>query len=209
MNLETYGLIPENPVKLNSEKAAMAYLNSLVTKNESHHILFHKLMSFDFNLFDGKEKTLENATEVYQICRNDETIISVFINIYNDECVWIPPASFDFEYDSICICNKEMTEQSEAEYTMVQVDKKYVSLIRTNWVVEDFEKYYPESIEHILFRNWGVNYKTNHFPHDLWTSYLKENTICLSDMNEEQLEIHNKCLTEIIVNEDNMKEGFN
>ena len=99
MSPETYGLIPENPIRLDSEKAAMAYLNSLVTKNESHHILFHKLMSFDFNLFDGKETTLENTSEVYQICRNDETIINLFINIYSNECLWIPPASFDFEYD--------------------------------------------------------------------------------------------------------------
>ena len=62
MNRETYGLIPENPVQLNSTKAAMAYLDSLVTKNEAHHFLFHRLMSFDFNIFDGVEKTPDNPS---------------------------------------------------------------------------------------------------------------------------------------------------
>ena len=209
MSPETYGLIPENPIRLDSEKAAMAYLNSLVTKNESHHILFHKLMSFDFNLFDGKETTLENTSEVYQICRNDETIINLFINIYSNECLWIPPASFDFEYDTICLCDSEMTEDSEEEYSFVQVDKKYVSKIRSNWVVDDFEKYYPESIEHILFRNWGVNYKTANFPHDLWTSYLKENTYRVSDLTLEQQELRAKSLAEYELNECDLKDGLN
>jgi hypothetical protein len=54
MNLETYGLIPENPIRLDSEKAAIVFLQNLVTKHDGYHILFHKLMSFDFNVFDGR-----------------------------------------------------------------------------------------------------------------------------------------------------------
>ena len=50
MNRETYGLIAENPIRLNSEKAAMGYLESLVTKHDGYHILFHRLLEFDFNI---------------------------------------------------------------------------------------------------------------------------------------------------------------
>ena len=209
MTLESYGLIPENPVRLNSEKAALGYLESLVTKNESYHIFFHKLMSFDFNVFDGKEKTAENTTNIYQICTNDETKFILFINTHCEECVWIPPAPFEFEYDTICICEEEMTEDSEAVYSTIQVDKKYVSEIRANWVVDDFDKFYPESMKHILFRNWGVNYKTDNFPYELWEMYIKENTICLSDLSVEELEERNKMLVGLLINDFNLQERLN
>ena len=209
MNPETYGLIPENPVRLNSEKAALGYLESLVTKNESYHILFHKLISFDFNVFDGKKTTPDKSIEIYQICTNDEKIYSVFIDIQSDECVWVPLAPFDFEYNIISICEREMTEESEAEYSFVQVDEKYVSQIRANWEVEDFDKYYPESIEHILCCNWGVNYKTNNFPYELLENYLKENTVRVSEMTEEQLEIRAKSLAEYELNEGGITEFNN
>jgi hypothetical protein len=189
MNRETYGLFPENPVRLNSTQAAMAYLNSLVTKNESHHILFHRLMSLDFNIFEGKGKSLDNTVDIYEICTNNETIFTIFINIHCNECLWIPPAPFDFEYDVICIVDKEMTSESEAEIRLVSVEKKYVSEIRSNWEIDDYDKYYPVSMDHILFCNRGVNYKVNHFPYDLWVSYLKENIRCVSELTKEQLEI--------------------
>lgn len=192
MDSETYGLIAENPVRLNSEKAVLGYLGSLVTKYESYHILFHKLMSLDFNIFDGKKATPGKSIEIYQLCSNDDKKYTLFFDIHCDECVWIPPSMFDFEYNTISICEKEMTEESEAEYTFVQVENKYVSQIRANWKVEDFDKYYPESMEFYLFRNWGVNYKTNNFPYELLENYLNENTVCVSDLTEKQQEIRNK-----------------
>ena len=150
MNPETYGLLPENPILLDSEKALIGYLNSLVTKEKAYHLIYHKLMSFDFNLFDIIKKTPEKTIEVYQICTNDNILLSLFFNIHNDTCVWIPPAPFDFEKDTILICDKEMTADSEAEYSLVKVNKKYVSEIETNWKLEDFEKYYSDDMEYIV-----------------------------------------------------------
>lgn len=184
MNLETYGLIAENPVRLNSTKAAIGYLEHLVTKHDGYHILFHKLMSFDFNLFAGKKETAENMSEIYQICTNDQTIITVIINIHCAECVWIPPLPFEFESESFVICNKEMTDDSESEYSIVTVEKKYINKLRENWIPDDFDKVNPDSQEYILYRSWGVNYKTENFPHDLWEKYIKENTVCISDLNK-------------------------
>ena len=85
MNNDTYGLIAENPVRLNSTKAAMGYLEHLVTKHDGYHILFHKLMSFDFNLFDGKKETAEYTSEIYQICTNNKKIINLSFNIHSPD----------------------------------------------------------------------------------------------------------------------------
>jgi hypothetical protein len=200
MKRETYGLIPENPIRLDSEKSAMAYLDSLVTKKEAHHFLFHRLMSFDFNIFDGIEKTIENSLDIYELCTNNETFFTLFINIHCNECLWIPPAPFDFEFDVIYIVDKEMTDENEAEYTLVPVDKVFVNKIRANWEVEDFDKFYFENTDDILFRNWGVNYKVTHFPYDLWVSYLKENTVSVSDMTKEELEMREMALAEYDTN---------
>ena len=187
MNLETYGLLPENPILLDSEKAVIGYLESLVTKEKAYHLIYHKLMSFDFNLFYGLKKTYENNIEVYQICTNDNKLMSLFFNIYNDTCVWIPSAPFDFERDTILICDIEMTADSEAEYSLVKVNKKYVSEIKTNWKLEDFEKYYPDDMEYIVLQNWGVNYKTDNFPKQLWEKHFKENCYCITELTEERL----------------------
>lgn len=195
-DLETYGLIAENPIRLNSTNAALGYLKHLVTKHDGYHILFHKLMAFDFNVFDGIEKTSENTSDIYQICTNDQIIITVFINIHFDECVWIPPLPFEFEYDTIFIREKEMTEKNEDEGTLINIEPKYVNNIRDDWTPDDYDEIDIESQEYVLSQSWGVNYKTANFPHELWEKYIKENTYCLSDMNEEQLELRNKLLAE-------------
>lgn len=144
MNLETYGLIAENPVRLNSTNAALGYLRHLVTKHDGYHILFHRLMSFDFNVFDGIKKTLENTADIYQICTNDQTIITVFINIQFDECVWIPPLPFEFEYDTIFIREKEMTEENEDEGMLINIEPKYVNNIIDNWTPDDYGTIDPD-----------------------------------------------------------------
>ncbi len=196
MNNDTYGLIPENPIKLKSEQAAIAFLESLVTKHDGYHILFHKLMSFDFNLFDGKKETAENTSEIYQIYTNNQKIITLFFNIHYEDCVWIPPAGFEFESEFISVWDKEMTYKSEAEYNIVKVDKKYVNTIRENWTTDDYNMIDPDCQESILYRSWGVNYKTCNFPHELWEKYIKENTVCISDLTEEQRELREKALAE-------------
>ena len=187
MTQETYGLIAENPIRLNSEKAAMGFLESLVTKHDGYHILFHRLMEYDFNILDGKKKAIEPSSSIYQICTNNQSIITVFINTNSSECLWIPPAPFEFKNEFISICDKEMTETCEGEYSMVNVEKKYVSTIRENWTPDDYDKIDPDSQEFLLYRSWGVNYKTNNFPHDLWNAFVKEHTFCLSELNEQEL----------------------
>lgn len=209
LNFETYGLIPENPILLNSEKAAIGFLENLVTMQDGCHILFHRLMAFDFGVFDGRTKTPENTSEIYETCTNDQKIISLFFNIHSAECVWIPPAGFEFESEFVSICDKEMTDESEAEYSIVQVDKKYVSKIREHWTPHDYDTIDPESQEYILCRSWGVNYKTNNFPYELWKVYIKEHTICLSDMNDEELEQYHTMLIGLLINDENMKVRLN
>jgi hypothetical protein len=209
MTNNSYGLNPENPLKLNNSNAAMGYLQHLVTKHDGYHILFHRLGTMEYNLFDESYKRLENPVEHYQICTGDETLIDIFIDIHCDECLWIPPAPFDFESDSLLILDKEMTEESEAEYTVIKVDKKYVSKIRENWIPNDYDSIDPDSMEYILYRSWGVNYKTENFPHDLWETYVNENTFCISDLNKEELEQHNKMLVDLLINDFNLKDRLN
>ncbi|MEI6754717.1 MAG: hypothetical protein WCK78_16315 [Paludibacter sp.] len=208
MNLDTYGLIPENPIQLDSDKAAIAFLQNLVTKHDGYHILYHKLMSFDFNVFDGREKTVENTVEIYEICTNDQKIISLFINTHCNECVWIPPAPFEFESESIYIFDKDIPDESD-EYIMVQVDVKFVNTIRMNWTPDDYDTIDPDSMEYVLYRSWGVNYKTNNFPYELWNQFQKEHTFSISDLNEEELEQHNKMLVGLLINDENLKERLN
>ena len=178
INRETYGLIVDNPILMDSEKAAKGYLESLVTKKEGYHFIYHKLTEFDFNLFDGKEKTTENTLDIYQICTNDEKFMTLFFNIHSDKCIWVPPAYFDFEFDTVIIFEKEATAKSDPVFTSVKVDKKYIS--EFSYMKEDdylkyFDKYFPESMERIISNNWGVNYKTDHFPYILWDKWKKWN----------------------------------
>ncbi len=198
MTQETYGLIAENPIRLNSEKAAMGFLESLVTKHDGYHILFHRLMEYDFNLLDGEKKAIEASSSIYQICTNNQSIITVFINTNSSECLWAPPAPFEFENEIISICDKEMTEACEGEYSMVNVEKKYVNTIRKNWTADDYDKIDPDSQEFLLYRSWGVNYKIENFPHDLLSAFVEEHTICLSDLTTEELEQLNKVKDEML-----------
>jgi hypothetical protein len=119
--------------------------------------------------------------------------------------VWIPPLPFEFEYDTIFIREKEMTEENEDKGTLIKIEPKYVNSIRDNWTPDDYDKIDIESQEYVLSQSWGVNYKTANFPYELWEKYIKENTYCLSDMNEEQLEFRNKYWTEYDLNECNLK----
>ena len=178
MNRDTYGLIVNNPILMDSENAAIAYLEGLVTKKEGYHFIYHKLMEFDFNLFDGKEKTTENTLDIYQICTNDEKLMTLFFNIHSDKCIWVPPAYFDFDFDIIGILENELTDEGDPVYSTVQVDEKYVSEFIHMKSIEDYdrylEKYFPESMKHIISYNWGVSYKTDYFPYVLWHKWNVE-----------------------------------
>jgi hypothetical protein len=151
---------------------------------------------------------VENTVEIYEICTNDQKIIPFFINTHCKECVWIPPAPFEFESDSIYIFEKDIPDKND-EYILVQVDMKYVDTIRKNWTPDDYDTIDPDSMEYVLYRSWGVNYKTTNFPYDLWNQFLKEHTFCISDFNEEELEQYNKMLVGLLINDENLKERLN
>ena len=104
--------------------------------------------------------------------------MTLFFNIHSDKCIWVPPAYFEFEFDTVIIFEKEATAKSDPVFTSVKVDKKYIS--EFSYMKEDdylkyFDKYFPESMERIISNNWGVNYKTDHFPYILWDKWKKWN----------------------------------
>ena len=172
MNLETYGLIAENPVRLNSEKAAMGYLKNLVTKN-GNHILFHRLREMVFYTNnDGYMVWLQNPVAHYQICTSRQTIVDVYMDIHSNESLWIPPSVFDFDYEFVDLNEEEAKNEQEWRENIIKVNKAYVNPKKETPKFKESKHYEYDGMEGLLLHSWGVNYHTLNFPDNLWSEYV-------------------------------------
>ncbi|MEA4981507.1 MAG: hypothetical protein VB066_02205 [Paludibacter sp.] len=155
-----YGLILENPLKMSTVRASMVLLENLVTK-EGFHILFHRpetVLSPTLKFEDGNERILD----VYELISGDGKKYSFFIDIYNDENLWIPPNGFLLEFDLLYY-------EDDGEEIEVKIDPAYV--FDCEQIGLDIFDYYERNkkyeIEKILNGSMGVNYKVKNFPESL------------------------------------------
>lgn len=161
---ENYGLILENPIKMSGVRASMTLLLNLVTC-DGFHILFHRpetVLSPTLKFEDGNERILD----IYELITGDGKIVNLYIDIYNDENLWVPPAGFLFEYDLLCY-------EDDGDVIEVKIEPKYIfDCEQLNMDIFDFyERNNKFEIEKLLDGSWGVNYKIQNFPKGLIEKY--------------------------------------
>jgi len=161
---ENYGLVPESPLKMCGVRASITLLGNLVTK-EGLHILFHRpetVLSPNLKFDNGNERILD----VYELFTGDGKKHNLYIDIYNDENLWVPPAGFLFEYDLLCY-------EDDGDEIEVKIEQQYVfDCEQINLDIFDFyERNKKFEIEKILTESWGVNYKVPDFPKGLIEKY--------------------------------------
>lgn len=162
---DKYGLIPENPLRLSRVRASMTLLENLVTK-DGFHILFHRpttVLSPDLTFDDGTNRILDQ----FELITGDEKKFNLYIDIYNDENNWVPPAGFLFENDLIYY-------EDDGEEIEVEIQPEFVfDCEQLNMdIIEYFERNKKYEIEKILSSSWGVNYKLPDFPDGLIEKYI-------------------------------------
>lgn len=159
-----YGLILENPLKMSTVRASMTLLKNLVTK-DGFHILFHRpatALSPNLKFEDGTNRILDQ----YELITGDGKNYNLFVDIYNDENIWIPPANFLFEFD--LLYHEEDGEEIEVEIQPEYVfDCEQINLD----IVSYYERNKKFDVEKILSKSFGVNFKINIFPEQLIEKY--------------------------------------
>lgn len=161
---ENYGLIPENPLRMSGVRASMVLLENLVTK-EGFHILFHRPTTVD-----SPDLISENGNariiDKYEIISGNGEKYNLYIDIYNDENLWISPSLFKFEYDFLYL-------EDADDVIEVKIEPKYVfDCEQLNMDIFDFyERNNKFEIEKLLDGSWGVNYKIQNFPKGLIEKY--------------------------------------
>lgn len=159
---ENYGLVPENALKMSGIRASMTLLENIVTK-DGFHILFHRPTTVD-----SPDLSSENARIIdqYELISGDGMKYNLYIDIYNEVNLWIPPSGFMFEFDLLYY------EDDEDEIE-VKIESKYVfdcELINLD-IFDFYERNKKFEIEKILTESWGVNFKTNNFPESIIEKY--------------------------------------
>jgi len=164
---ENYGLVPENALRLNCVRASMVLLENLVTK-EGFHVLFHRPTTVD-----SPDLSSENARIIdqYELISGDGMKYNLYIDIYNEVNLWIPPSGFMFKFDLLYY------EDDEDEIE-VKIESKYVfdcELINLD-IFDFYERNHQHEIEKLLDGSWGVNYKIQNFPKGLIEIYKNRNS---------------------------------
>ena len=168
---ENYGLIPENPLRLSGVRASMVLLENLITK-DGFHVLFHRPTTVD-----SPDLSSENARIIdqYEVISGDGKKYNLYIDIYNDENLWVPPAGFLFEflfeYDLLCY-------EDDGDEIEVKIEQQYVfDCEQINLDIFDFyERKKEYELEKLLDGSWGVNYKIQNFPKGLIEIYKNRNS---------------------------------
>jgi len=166
---ENYGLVPENPLKMSGVRASMVLLENLVTK-EGFHILFHRPTTVD-----SPDLISENGNariiDQYEMITGDGKIVNLYIDIYSDENLWIPPNLFMFKFDLLYL-------EVDGVEIEVKIEPKYVfDCEQLNMDIFDFyERNNKFEIEKILSESFGFNYKVQNFPEGLIEIYMNRNS---------------------------------
>ena len=165
---ENYGLIPENPLKMSGVRASMIMLQNLVTC-DGYHILIHRpetVLSPNLKFNDGKEKIIDQ----YEVISGDGKKYNLYIDIYNDDDLWIPAYRFLFENNMIFYENGDEIEliiDSEFVFEFEQINMN---------IDQYYERKKEYEIEKNLISSWGVNYKVKNFPEGLIEMYKNRNS---------------------------------
>lgn len=166
---ENYGLIPANPLRLNGVRASMIMLQNLVTK-EGFHILFHRpttVDSPDLRSENGNARIIDQ----YEMITGDGKIVNLYIDIYSDENLWIPPNLFMFKFDLLYL-------EDDGVKIEVKIEPAYV--FDCEQIGLDIFDYYERNkkfeIERILDGSCGVNFKVQNFPEGLIEIYMNRNS---------------------------------
>lgn len=154
---ENYGLVPENPLKMSGVRASMTLVGNLVTK-AGLHILFHRPTTVD-----SPDLSSENARIIdqYELISGDGMKYNLYIDIYNEVNLWIPPSGFMFEFDLLYYEDDDEIE--------VKIEQQYVfdcEQIGLD-IIDYYERNKKYEIEKILNGSMGVNYKVKNFPESL------------------------------------------
>ena len=160
-----YGKTIDNPVKLRSIKASLAFLSNLVTES-GKFILFHRLFS------TPSEK---GPIDCYEILSSDYKKDKIYIDIYNSKNEMIPPDGYLFDNEEISF--EEIDYSNENIYIdTYKIDNQYV--IGNKDTEISLNKHHSEStrLEEFIENSYGVNYKVGDFPKDL-VNHVVENNI--------------------------------
>ena len=159
---QEYGRSLENPIQLNSIPASMIFLNNLVTK-EGLHLVYHRYGSFPF---------MGNIVDHYEVMASNNKYDDFFINVYNENSVWIPPVGCLFEtwpedmYIQL-ISHENLSEFDDED--IITFDNKYIF---KDDVPDELEKVLEQNqllppLERALLSSFGTNSFLENFPYDL------------------------------------------
>ena len=146
----------ENPIRVDSIRNSLNYLNNLVTEG-GYNIIYHRLGSIH------EEKILDH----YQAVDTSGKYHEFYIDPYADEMMKIPPTGFLFQ--SSFFDYHDIFDDTE-------VDDKYV--YENNIDPEEYMDYLdtkPFAFK-MISDSWGTNFKTN-FPEDVINMMIEEKFI--------------------------------
>ncbi|MFA5433736.1 MAG: hypothetical protein WC319_12845, partial [Candidatus Paceibacterota bacterium] len=120
------------------------------------------VLSPNLKFDNGNERILD----VYELFTGDGKKHNLYIDIYNDENLWVPPAGFLFEYDLLCY-------EEDGDEIEVKIEQQYVfDCEQINLDIFDFyERKKEYELEKYLSESFGVNYKVKNFPESIIEKY--------------------------------------
>jgi hypothetical protein len=162
---ENYGKCVENPVVLNSIPASIIFLNNLVT-DKGYHIVYHRQGSVSW----ANDQIIDH----YEVMSTDNCFADLYISIYSESSLWIPPPGYLFAALPEIMCSQLMEREELEELDeedIVDFDEKYVFI---DPMPDDFEfddlvesnKLLPP-LERFVFDSFGTNQRTENFPYNL------------------------------------------
>jgi len=157
-----YGRCLDNPIQLNSIPGSIIFLNNLVTE-EGLHLLYHRYGSIPF---------MGNSIDHYEVMASNNKYDDFFINVYNENSVWIPPVGYLFEAWPEDMCEQLISRENIFELDeedIIGFDDKYIF---QDHVPDDLEKVLEQNqllppLERALLSSFGTNSFLENFPYDL------------------------------------------
>ena len=183
-----YGLSPLNPLRLNSVSASLCLLEQLVTCRY-HHILFHRTESIYLKGLNGSIHPIDH----YQICSGIGERFEIYIDIYNQENCWVPPAGFKFILPLMYYQHEnnwlDTLVEIESEHV---IDLEYDSSFCDNIQYNDTEFNDPTRYELFLWSSFGTNGKVDGFPQSLIKKYFDQLSVDMFYLTPKQEQVINR-----------------
>ena len=173
-----YGFTPENPVQLTSITASLHYLSGLLTSG-GLHLLFHRRGSL----------STEPVIDHYELVDTSGHYYDIYISIYSDINVWIPPNGFTFDdnlkyffqsgegvMDGIVFQDDILDLSLEADEDEIEIeDEDEDEDVPYDLDDEIFKLSSLPRLEMILDESFGVNYFLDDFPFSIIRELVDRN----------------------------------